>query len=296
MKTNAFIDILLNWDKMSKSKKVQRLQDLENMMARFQGRKPRTITTKIQDDFVAKQIGDERDAIAFYNRGDKGKLYFIGLDMNADEAVKNLIHEGFHAYIDDFLSGRVTTLKLYSKLDIERFYIEEENLPAIHDAFKKSGMMPLYDSFYIEERLNHCENSLNMVKMIIDAIDSPMDAIKLQKFLIFALSFANENEKRGTKLERKYGVTYDSIVTNALNEDCEKEPVVKMGKIVDEMDPELLKFFTDASKLYCEYMSYVENPLMSNLAKADGMQKAGDKLLLLYRDYVMKILREKKKI
>ena len=160
MKINAFTDILLNWEKMSKSKKIQRLQDFENMMARYQGRKPRTVTTKIDPEFVSRIIGDYRDAVAFYDRSDGTKINILTLDVDALEAIRNTIHEGFHAYIADFLSGKSKILKTYSKVDAEKFYQEEENLPSIHAEFCKTGRMPLYDSFYIEERINHKENSL----------------------------------------------------------------------------------------------------------------------------------------
>lgn len=78
--------------------------------------------------------------------------------MSAIDAIKNIIHEGFHAYVDDFVSGRVSTLKVYSELDAERFFIEEENLPAIHEAFEKTERMLLYDSMYVEEKTNYYEN------------------------------------------------------------------------------------------------------------------------------------------
>lgn len=60
MKNNAFTDILFNWERMPKSKKMQRLQDLENMIARFQGRKARIISSKSDAEFISKHIGEYR--------------------------------------------------------------------------------------------------------------------------------------------------------------------------------------------------------------------------------------------
>ncbi|MBR7172169.1 MAG: hypothetical protein IKD36_00005, partial [Clostridia bacterium] len=268
MKNNAFIDILLNWEKMSQSKKMQRLQDLENMIARFQGRKPRTIAIKYSSKFVADNIGSFRDPEAFYLRSDSGKLYFFKFNLSAIDAIKNIIHEGFHAYVDDFVSGRVSTLKLYSKIDKERFFIEEENLPAIHEAFEEGEKMLIYDSMYIEEKTNYYENSLYITKMIIDAIENPFDAVRLEKDFIQGLSYGMDNERRGHKFERKYGVTYEDVVVQALNrDDIEKEQVVKTGKILDQIEPEYLEFFNRISKVYKEFVSVSDNPLMNPGAK-----------------------------
>lgn len=296
MRNNAFIDILFNWEKMSKAKRVQRLQDLENMIARFQGRKPRTITTKYDPKFVKEHVSKDRNPEAFYSRNDRNRLYLLTLNMPAIDAIKNILHEGFHAYVDDFVSGRVSVLKLYSKLDSERFFIEEENLPAIYDEFEKNGRMLLFDSFYIEERSNYIENSIYMTKMIIDAIDNPVDAMSLQKHFIFALAFGVDNERRGHKLERKFGTTYESMVVNALNrEDCEKEKIVKTGKIVNGIDSGYLEFFNKASLLYKEFVSVSDSPLMNLEAKRKAEQEVVDKISVLYSDYVLKVLKEKKK-
>lgn len=296
MKNNAFIDILLNWEKMSQSKKMQRLQDLENMIARFQGRKPRTIAIKYSSKFVADNIGSFRDPEAFYLRSDSGKLYFFKFNLSAIDAIKNIIHEGFHAYVDDFVSGRVSTLKLYSKIDKERFFIEEENLPAIHEAFEEGEKMLIYDSMYIEEKTNYYENSLYITKMIIDAIENPFDAVRLEKDFIQGLSYGMDNERRGHKFERKYGVTYEDVVVQALNrDDIEKEQVVKTGKILDQIEPEYLEFFNRISKVYKEFVSVSDNPLMNPGAKKQAETELAVKLSTMYREYVMKVLKERKK-
>ncbi len=296
MKNNAFTDILFNWERMSQSKKLQRLQDLENMIARFQGRKPRTITINTNIDFIKNNIGDYRSPEAYYSRSDKGRLYFVNLNLSAIDAIKNIIHEGFHAYVDDFVSGRVSVLKLLSEISEERFFIEEENLPAIHKAFEKSEKMPLYDSMYIEEKTNYYENSLYITKLIMDAIDSPFDAMRLQKSFVYGLAFGVDNERRGIKFERKYGITYDEIVANALNqENVEKEEIVKTGKITDKIEPELLDFYNRASKLYKEFVSISDSPLMSPAAKEAAEGSVIERLTMLYRDYVMKMLKERKK-
>lgn len=293
MKMNAFIDILINWDKMSRKRKLQRLQDLENMLARFQERKPRTVTDKI-DDEIRRLIGEGREFDGYYSRSNKKNICVAKLDGNALDAIKNIIHEGFHAYIDDFVSGKVKTLKLYSKMSKELFEIQEENLEAISSHFRETERMPLFDSFYIEERVNYKENSMYMTKMIIDAIENPIDAMKLTEAFIFSLMYYCDNERRGKKLEREYGSTYDEMVTEALNVDgYEKDKVAKDGVVRDNIDPEFAEFFEKACKYYQQYADASYNPIMRPDAKREEEAKALDKLNSLYRDYVLTLLRKK---
>jgi hypothetical protein len=221
----------------------------------------------------------------------------LTLDIDALEAIRNTIHEGFHAYIADFLAGKSKILKTYSKVDAEKFYKEEENLPSIHAEFYKTGRMPLYDSFYIEERINHKENSLTLLKMIFDSIDSVRDAVQLQSTFVCSLVHYAENERRGRKFERQYGVKYDDVVASAISKDnYEKEPIDKTGKFVCDGDERFLKFFDEATKLYIEYAQINESPLMSPSVKEDAIAKCVGSLSLLYKEYVMQMLKEKKKI
>ena len=132
--------------------------------------------------------------------------------------------------------------------------------------------------------------------MIIDAIDTPFDAMRLQQPFIFGLAYGVDNERRGKKFERKYGVTYEDVVTEALNrEDVEKEPVVKTGKILDKIEPEFLDFFNRISKVYKEFVSVSDNPLMSPKAKKEAEEEIVERLSLMYKEYVMKVLKERRK-
>lgn len=304
MRNNAFTDILLNWEKMSNNKKIQRLQDLENMIARFQGRPPKTVTTKVEQELL-EAIGQGREPEACYNRRG-GKIYFFDLKMSAIDAIKNIIHEGFHAYVDDFIQGKAPVLKTYSKVEQERFFIEEENLDAIRTTFsdgdskhpkEQGGFFPLFDSMYIEELLNYQEDSMYIVKNILDSIDSIPDAIKLQQAYIFAFGFDVDNELRARKYERQYGTTYESLVVDALNhaEDFEKVDMSKCGKISDKMDPEFLEFYQKGREMYKRFVVAQKNPLLFGQAKEEQMSKAIDAMMIHYRDYVVAMLKNKKK-
>ena len=297
MRNTAFTDIIFNWDKMSINKKLQRLQDFENMVARFQGRKPRIVTNK-PNTKVVSQITKDRTPEAYFCRDNSNKICILDLKIPAIDALKNVIHEGFHAYIYDFITGKISSIKLYSKVDNERFFIEEENLPAISKEFEERKMMPLFDSFYIEEKLNYEEDSLYLVKFIMDSINSVPDAIQLQTAFMFSLAYSADNLLRGRDLEREFGVTYDSVVMEALNKDFdEKITIDSPGKIKSEIEPEFLKFFISVRDKYKEVSSLIHKPpiLMNEEAVKNSIIQKKDEVLQSYKEYVVAMLKAKKK-
>ncbi len=292
---NAFTDIVFGWERMSVSEKQERLQALENMVARFQNRSPRKIVIKKNGVFSSKN-SSYRDAAAYYSRAEKENIYVGNLNVNAVEAIKNIVHEGFHAYIDDFISGEVESLKLYSQMNLEKFYIEEENLPAIMNEFIKRRMMPLFDSFYVEERVNYQENTIYMLKMILDSIESPYDAMRYSNTLLSVLDYAYDNEKRGKTYESRYGTTYDNVVIQALNKEFdEKCEISQNGRIVQVDDAEFIKFVNRAMRFYGEYSSAENSLFMTAEMSKKVQQNAAENILLTFNDYVRKMLRDKKK-
>lgn len=296
MRKTAFTDILLNWDKLSNAQKVMRVQEFENMISRLQGRKPRQIKTKVSESILSK-ISKDRMPAAYYDRQDPKNLYIVKLDDDGIEILRNVVHEGFHSYIDDFINGRVYALKLNSKLNSEMFYIQEENLPAISETFYKKNMMPLFDSFYVEERLNYIEDSIYISKYIIDSIENIYDAMQMTKHFILSLGVYVDNENRGHNLEKQFNTSYDNVVVEALNNEniTEKVTVNKTGKIKDNIDPEYLAFFLQASEYYKEFTNVLHNPMMLPEMKEQASAIPLAKLTNLYKDYVTKILKSKRK-
>jgi hypothetical protein len=297
MVNNALSDILLNWNKMSDEQKTSRLQALENMVARFQERRPRKIVTKINQQFITEHIGSYRLPSAYYSRQDSDYIYIIDLNCHQTEAVKNIIHEGIHAYFHDFVKGDIKTIKLYTPMNLEKFYIEEENLPAIREEFEQRHMMPLFDSFYLEERVNYQEDTMYMIKMILDLIENPADAMRLTESFVLSLDYAAENEKRGRTYESRYKMTYDDIVIAALNKDFdEKCEIVKTGSVHQIEMPELEKLFKKVIRFYGDYKNAADSLLMSDIMKEKVQRQAIDYVIEAYRIYVLRMLKEKKKI
>ncbi|MBR7172795.1 MAG: hypothetical protein IKD36_03295, partial [Clostridia bacterium] len=67
------------------------------------------------------------------------------------------------------------------------------------------------------------------------------------------------------------------------------------GKILDQIEPEYLEFFNRISKVYKEFVSVSDNPLMNPGAKKQAETELAVKLSTMYREYVMKVLKERKK-
>ena len=296
MKINPFIDILLNWSTMPNSKKKGRLQDYENMLARRQNRKPRKFeiaTPKIIEHTETDM--EAREAGAFYSRNNPSKMYLLRLDPDGMTNARFVTHEGFHAYMHDYISGKCD-LKLFSVVDKELLYSEERDLADIKKGFTDAKMLPLFDIAYIEERLNHQETSLIMIELLLEAIETPKDSEILLEYFIYAIEDACINEQRIKEYERLYGVKYEDVKAHAIaNYTEQKVKISRAKKVVDNINPELLTLFEEAKKIYHQITENNDNLLL--IANTDSQTKIKENLRdrfgELYYGYVRQMLQRK---
>lgn len=293
---NAFTDILLYWGRYSDNMKLQRVQDLENMVARIYNRTPRRVKFGNSPE-LDKAVGEYRSPGAYYSRNDPNNIHILDIDLDPIEIIKLVVHEGYHALIHDFLSKKAT-LKTFSEVDREKFLMEEENLIAIAKYFDDRMQMPLFDSFFAEERLNHLENSIFISKQIIDSIENPFEAEMMSLYFILSLNIAASNEYRGKQFEMEYGIKYDNAVVNALNENPDevKHDYSKCGKIRSNIDPEYLKFYKKVYSIYNDYYITRENSLINENDKNKILSNSVDLIIREYFEYIIKLLKSKKKI
>lgn len=292
MKRNSITELLLNFEKMSLTIKLQRMQDLENMMARFQGRKARTVTNKVPKASLNFLKQGARQPVAFYNRGDPTKIYIIQLDSGID-AAKDIIHEGFHAYVDDFLRGKVV-LRTFSELDSERFLFEQENMPKIQDYLMSNNMMQLYDSLFIEERLNYKENTLYLLKYIFDSIENKADAEKMSTYVIEAFLYFCENEYRGKERELKFKTKYDDAIKEAIKTSSKQEiDISKIKKITDKIDLDLLNFFNKVYPFISEARKIKSNMMISPEERDKIVTNNMIRFDAIYKEYINNMLKKK---
>jgi len=292
MKTNSFTELLLNFDKMSNSLKLQRMQDLENMTARFQGRKPRIVTNKVPKNCLKFLKQGSREPVAFYNRGDPTKIYIIQLDSGID-AAKDIIHEGFHAYVDDFLRGKVV-LRTFSDVDSERFLFEQKNMPKILNYLMSHNMMQLYDSYFVEERLNYKENTLYLLKYIFDCIENIEDKEKMSTFVVEAFLYYCENEYRGNERELRLKTKYDDVIQEAIKSSSEKEiDISKTKKITDKIDLDLLNFFNNIYPYISECRKIKSNMMISPEERNKIVANNMIRFDAIYKEYANNLLKKK---
>ena len=292
MKLNAVTDLILNFDKMSQIKRLQRYQDLENMMASFQGRKPRTVTLKPNREVLQEIKKMGRSPVAYYSRNDRTKIYILKID-SAIDVVKDIIHEGWHAYIDDFIRG-VVSLKTYAPIDRNKFILEEEYIESIYKEFTSRDLMPLCDAFHYEERINYLENSIYLTKYIIDSIQNPTDALILEVPFFQSLYYYVANEKRGRSIEHSNRVNYDKIVADAIAQKPAKTTdLSKLGKIHDMIDEDFLKFFIKVVTNYQEFYECEMASIMNPEVKNQIMSKKLANISQLYNDYAKNKIKSK---
>lgn len=294
MVKNALVEILIDWKNLSDVQKIKKLQELENSLAKFQGRHARTI---VLSDSNFSDINQNYYASAYYDRETGENIYVLNLEEVAINNALNIIHEGFHAYIDDFLSGKVKNLTLLSKVNLERFFMEEENLPQIYNEFYDGQMSPLFDRFFIEERLNFTESSLYFLKYLLDSVENKKDIEELNNFMLFAVDYSGMNEIDGKTYESRYGLTYDDVVINALNKENIKQiKIDKTGKCNQAYDVGLLKLYETLIK----YHKNVVNSLDSLFISDDEKEKIANANILKmtenYQNYALNMLKEKVKI
>lgn len=292
MKMNAVVDLLLNFDKMSMSRKIQRSQDVENMVSSFQGRSPRTVTTKLNKNTIKIIRETGRVPDAFYDRGDNKKLYIVNMSSNID-LVKSIIHEGWHAYIDDFLKGK-TMLKTFSKFDRREFLFAEENLPSIYHEIEQNNLYHLYDSFFPEERVNYLEDSLYMIKYITEAIETASDTFALEPYLLLSLLYYIENEARGKKFEKEYSVKYEDVLKKVASlKSPQKIDVSKAGRSKDLIDEELLNFFYKMLVPYTTFYNAEHNQLLSQETKNQIFEEKIQELRKICFEYISQKIKRK---
>ncbi len=296
MVKNVFTDILLNWGSFSDKTKQQRIQEFENMVARFYNRRPRKIKYGISPEKMS-ELKEYRTPKGYYERSEPSNIYIKNLSLDLLEIISLIVHEGYHALIHDYLLGKAS-LKAFSKIDKDKFLMEEEYLDVIGEYFDDREQLPLFDTFYAEERLNYLENSIYISKLIIDAIESPFDANVLFPKFIETLNIAVFNEYRGEKLEEEYGIKYDEAVVLALNEATEenKNDYSHCGKIKSEIDPEYLKFYNAVYADYYDFYKILHNDSISKDAKDRGMKIKLDLISQKYFSFVMELLKQKRKI
>lgn len=309
MKRNIVTDILLNFDQVSQSKKLGMLQDFENTNAKKQARKPRIITTIVPQDIKDSLKNQNAEASgACYDRRTKKKIYILDdlekkiNPMDYDPLNSgpiyflNLVeHEGWHAYVDDYVNKTIT-LKTCSKIDKDRFFDEQKYFNVIRDYCNKKGFLYICNNCHSEERVNYHENTLNLTKYIIDAIENTDDMQILEDDFIHALYFYAINERMIKDMEKSIKCTYDEVYANATAEVEDQTRIIDMqkaGKIIDNIDEEHLNFINAAVEKVNECINVQFNRFLSQENQIILYNEKIDNLREFYRKHIIEQLQKK---
>ena len=69
----------------------------------------------------------------------------------------------------------------------------------------------------------------------------------------------------------------------------------KCGKISDGIDSEFLAFYKKGREFYKQFVMAQKSPIFMGQAREEQISKAIDSMMMHYRDYVMAMLKKKKK-
>jgi hypothetical protein len=146
-----------NWEKLSRRRRVEALQGLENSMAAEQGRSPRAVkSTKFKESGIRGQ----------YRPQDTGSLHISKSLIKSNDgnyqAMQTAIHEGRHAYQDDCVTGKTNP----SPQDKGKVASWSHNMPGHGGAYYNSGAPYRYQPVeadandYAKDKMNSFDTQL----------------------------------------------------------------------------------------------------------------------------------------
>lgn len=253
MKNNALVDILINWENMPKSKKKSRIQDLESLVANRQGRKPRIIEyslEKIKGKGIDSSLLNAKDnGAACYIREFPTKIFVLNFNEDGPTMAKYVVHEGFHAYMHDYINGKVN-LSTITPIDKERLFLEEQHAEDIIKEVANNGLFLVFNTNFIEEKINFQETTLIMLEILFDSIENAYDANILLPYVLNIINQVHEMDILREMYDKQYGVKYDDVVSSAIINNNEPQTnMQKVKKVIDNRNPGLLEFFNKCKKL-----------------------------------------------
>ncbi len=238
---------------MSNEEKVYALQQLENMMADKQNRKSRTLTTEVPNelrDYVdnfektLKQSDNEGVPSAMYTSENTENIYLFRLEVNGLDAANIIVHEGFHALIDDFINGKAS-LKTFSKPNLEDFIREICLFPESQD-FADNHKLMIFAIDNVEDRLVYPESIKLMVKCILELAETPSEAHKITESIYNSIILLRRVNLYKKQLEKTYGTVGDILkeVEEKRNKSLENEYLAAAGKLENYDDEDFENYFS----------------------------------------------------
>lgn len=144
MKDTIFTEILYSWGKLNVGERIRILQNYENFNSSIEGRNPREVVYRKTDE-----KSNLYDAQAAYLYSEPDKIVLYSMSDDPVEMMSHIKHEGFHASVDDFVTGK-TDLKLLAKIDKKRFLEEKELQHIIHNRYSVQDQLMIFSLCFYE--------------------------------------------------------------------------------------------------------------------------------------------------
>ena len=166
MKPTLVTTLLNDFNKMDRDAQRKHLQLFEYYCARHFNRPARDVVYEELIDPNTKKSG-------FYDLFSPAHIN-IFYTNNPLEALTTVFHEGYHAYIDDFISDRINKLRAISKVDRTKLYFERiHNIEIAKKTIGKYSEYIRLDKY--EESLTRTETDLNLLTAIMVACETEED-------------------------------------------------------------------------------------------------------------------------
>jgi len=192
MKKTTFIKILENWDSMDQDGKLDALQKMENELAFFQLRKPRSILLSEDKKFA--------NTARYEKTLSDNILVGKGMLANVFDALAGLTAAGFKAYIDDFFK-RDQKLQFLGKADLDKLITERFNSGVINNFFEKEGLGEIASLLSYENELSKTEAYTYLYLMLLESIDQAKDRDQAQNILVRLVKSNIDAQARENKLQ-----------------------------------------------------------------------------------------------
>ncbi|MBQ8430819.1 MAG: hypothetical protein IJX26_02600, partial [Clostridia bacterium] len=236
MKDTLFSETIRYWSIMSKEEKKQRLQLLENVNSKIQGRKTRGLEFSCLDGNTGGMFDPQKPDYLFINENTVNNLpSYIGMDI--------VYHEGKHSLIYDYLNGNRSFSHHNSNGKINLSVLGNASKESLvsHDIIldfdlSKEIICEEYLSVISsEENLVREETELYLLSNLLDICENEKDCNELFKLYLYPFLMKIKYRKfvvKNKEIREKYENLYNNII---------KSPFSDNSNVITDVDRAVIK-------------------------------------------------------
>ena len=201
MEENVFDEILKYWNTFDTKEKIAHLQMYENINAKLHNRLEREVV------FVEPKQKKDLLIAGQYKKDEPVLLRIAKVKIDKYDAIRALdttYHEGYHAFVHDFLDN-INDLKTFSNLTKNDFFTEfKQNILMLFAMLRRNRdsqdkISQYFKDYYYEEQLVYKESLIFMLYNILKLSSNKSDIEILYSNFKILISQYYEHEKRISK-------------------------------------------------------------------------------------------------